>query len=180
MDAQTVTNVLTAAMSVATVWLAVETRRMATAAKSSIDLESQPYLALRGIDLKLAQLANPVTGEPASGLRTALRLGNPGKVTVSYHVNSITCTHSFPTGDMSLFATKGGVIFPGEETLFVLPFAAIQPNSPIAPSGEIQLSLSFWAGSSERQRVSAKIRFEVTRAEPFDWQWAFLTGPSYG
>lgn len=180
MDAQTLTNLLTAAMSAATVWLAVETRRMALASKASIDLETKPYLALRGVDLKLAQLANPVAGEPMPGLRTALRLGNPGKVLVSYHVNSITCSHSFPGGDMSQFATKGGVIFPGEETLFVLPFAPLPANSNIAPKGEIQFNLSFWAGSSERQRVAAKIRFEVTRADPLDWQWVFLEGPSYG
>jgi hypothetical protein len=143
MEAQTITNILTFAMSAATVWLAIETRRMAIASKASIDLEAQAYLAFRGVDLKLASLSNLTGSEPSLGLRTALRLANPGKVLVKYHINSINCTHSLPKSDMSQFTTTGGVIFPGEETLFVLPFAPINQTTNIAPSGEISFSLSF-------------------------------------
>ena len=180
MDTQTVTNLLTGAMSVATVWLAVETRRMASAAQSAIDLEARPYFAFRGVDLKFAQLAIVDSDAPVPGLRTALRLANPGKVLVHYHINTITCTHSFPAADMSRLSTKGGVIFPGEESLFVLPFAPLQVDGNTAPSGEIKFEASFWSGDSQRQRLSAKVRFEVTSAQPIDWQWIYIEGPSYG
>src|SRR6266446_6572650 len=116
MDAQIVTNWLTAALGAATVWMAFETRRMASAAKESIELESRAYFAFRGIDLKLAQVLDPSTKNPVPGVRVALRLGNPGKVLVRYHVNSIACSLTFPSGDMTKLATKGGVVFPGEET----------------------------------------------------------------
>lgn len=183
MDTQIIFNAanvfLTSAMSIATVWLAIETRRMATVAKASIDLESRPYLAFSGIDLKFANATNSENLEQVNLLRTALRLGNPGKILVNYHVNSITCTHSFQSGDMSLFATTGGVIFPGGETLFVLPFEPLLTKSDFAPAGEIHFSITFWSIANESQNLKAKIQFNVTSMNPPDWQWIFLDGPSY-
>lgn len=179
-DAQTVTNLLTAAMAGATVWLAVETRRMAKAAQASIDLQARPYLAFRGFDLKLAHILDPQTNTSVPGIRVALKLGNPGRVLITYHMNSITCSLTFQTGDMTKMATKGGVIFPEQETLFLLPFAPLQQTGNIAPFSDVKFDLSFWAADRQRQRLCAKVRLEVLASQPLDWQWVFLEGPSYG
>jgi hypothetical protein len=190
MDVQTLTMIVTAGMSVATVWLAIATQRMATAAKVTFDLEARPYLGLERIEFLPGQAAVPNATPPSAtpAMRTVLVLKNHGKVLVEFHVDALRCTHSLPDGDLSSLDSMGGVIFPGADAKYLLPFRALSlpPNLHAAPTGEMEFSISFWANRSERQRVSGKVTYRINKAVvkdgsllDVDTDWHFLRGPSY-
>jgi hypothetical protein len=176
MEAQTITNLLTAGLGVATVWLAIETRRMAVAAKSSIDLESHPYLSLRGLFIKPGTIRDLTTSE-AGALRIGLRLFNPGKTLVTYNVDSISVSLNGMSSDTPRFETTGGVIHPSEETIFFYP--VIRSAVPIqAPSeGEIAFSITYWSVITEKKKLKGKIKYLITSAT--DHEWVYLEGPNY-
>jgi hypothetical protein len=79
MDAQTVANWLTFGFGIATVWMAFETRRMSTAAMSSIELETRPYLAFRGLYLSFTKLTNLTSSTESPALRLGCDYLTPAK-----------------------------------------------------------------------------------------------------
>lgn len=178
MDTQTLMNILTAGLAVATVWLAIETRRMASAAKAQVDLQSQPFLSFRGVDIISVNAANLSNGhsQPAFGLR--LRLGNPGQVLVSYNVEDIHSSLTDQALTPSSFKTTGGVIHPSEETLFILPFA-INAASTLLPLIDIEFTISYWAVPTKYYWIKAKVQVQVISLNPLNWQWVFISGPTY-
>jgi hypothetical protein len=174
-----VTDYLTATMAIATVWLAVETRAMARAANESIRLQAQPFLSFAGVDAKLAQGMDLKSGQATKAIRLALRLSNPGKVMINYAVKSISCSLTFPAGRTEDLDTKGGVIFPDQETLFLLPFTPLPTGSQVAPSSEMAFQIEYWSEPGERKCVRAKVAVTFTNHSPLDWQWVFIEGPTY-
>ncbi len=171
-------NYLTAGLAIATGWLAIETRRMAGAAKAQVDLQSQPFLSFRGVDVVAANTANISNAQTLPALGFHLRLGNPGQVLVTYKVeelNSSLGNHSLNSG---AFVTFGGVIHPHEETLFILPFTQ-QTSSNVLPKAEIDFKIDYWAVAGKKQRLSAKIEIQIISINPLNLQWVYLDGPTY-
>ena len=180
MDTQTVANWLTFGFGIATVWMAVETRRMSVAAMRSIELETRPYLAFRGLYLSFAKLANLASSTETPALRLGLRLFNPGKVLVSYQVQSLAVSFAGNVPTTPTFETTGGVIHPNEETLFFypwLPFAG-QPNT--LGAGEVAFTISFRSTENQQSRVKGKLTFTVKSPDGSDFEWVFIEGPVYG
>lgn len=176
MDAQSWAGLLTGAMALATVWLAVETRRMAAAAKASVDLAARPYLAFHGIFLNIGNLQNPGT-HYTGAVRMGVRLKNPGKVLVYYHVPHITASFAGYGPLDSKFDSHGGVLHPEEEVVYFYPLIAT-PAPPKAPAeGEIEFQISFWSAPKERKTLRGKLKVVLTSASSHEWN--FIEGPSY-
>lgn len=179
MNAANIANWLTLALAISTVWLAIETRRMSTAAKSSIELETRPYLAFRGLYLSFAKLASPAPPTETPALRVGLKLFNPGKVLVTYQVESITVSFPGSTLDSPTFETTGGVIHPGEETLFFYPWLPFTGQPNILGGGEIAFTIAFRSTVNQQSRVKAKLTFTIKSADAKDYEWIFSEGPVY-
>jgi len=180
MDPQLLMNLLTGGLAIATVWLAIETRRMASASKSQIELQGQPHLAFHGFNIATAQVANIAEASTTQALRLGLELNNPGHVLVNYEVTSLSSSLGSVSLNSSDFATKGGVVHPGTQTLFLLPFALIPPGpSGPAPSSEVEFAISYWATTESKQSLKAKVRLQLLSLQPLNFQWVFLDGPTY-
>lgn len=180
MDAQTVTNLLTAGLGIGTVWLAVETRRMAVAASKALELESQAFLSFRGLQIARANIQSLAAGPDAPGLRIALRLSNPGKVRVTYEVSEFAVTFSSSSAPEATFNTRGGVVHPTEENLFYYPWVASPGHLHLLNAGTVQFSVSYWSRPDVKQTLSARVSFTITRTDPLDWEWIYDNGPTYG
>ncbi len=176
MEAQDITNLLTAGLAVATVWLGAETRKMAVAAKASIGLESRPYLAFRGIYVKIGTLQD-FSAKNAGAFHVGLRLANPGKVLITYEVESMSVTLMGNPSAKPHFDTTSGVIHPAEEITFFYP--VIATTAPITAPSEIVVdyAVSYWAVATERKSTRAKVRLLLTSAT--DHEWTYLDGPHY-
>ena len=177
MDGQSIANWLTAGLGIATVWLAIATQRMATAAKASVDLAAHPYLSIRGLHVSLGSLRD-LSATHAGATRLGIRLFNPGKVRITYQIENISASiggHSVATPK---FESTGGVIHPDEETTYFYPL--IPSPSPIqAPTdGEMAVTVSYWSVPTEKKSVKAKLRVLVTSQSTHEW--LFLEGPEYG
>jgi len=176
MDAQTLTNVLTAGMAAATVWLAIETRKMAVATKATLDLSTRPYLAFHGIALTIGTLQNPGT-HSTGAVRMGVRLRNPGKVLIYYHVPNISASFQGHGALALTFDSRGGVLHPEEEVTYFYPLIAT-PQPPTAPAlGSIEFQISFWSAPTERKTLRAKLNVQLTSATSHEWN--FIEGPSY-
>jgi hypothetical protein len=163
-------------MAAATVWLAVETRRMAVATKASIDLLGRPYLAFRGVYLNIGSLLNSPVGH-AGAIRLGVRLYNPGKVLVYYHVPQMTASFGGHVAADLTFDSRGGVIHPEEEITYFYPLIS-SPLPLVAPAeGQVEFQVSFWSVPTERKTLRAKLRVTLTSATTHEWK--FLEGPSY-
>lgn len=176
MNAQEITNLLTAALAVATVWLGAETRKMAVAAKASIELEARPYLSFRGFYVKIGTLQE-LSSQNTGALRIGLRLFNPGKVLVTYKVESMLVSINSTTTANPTFDTTGSVIHPAEETLFFYP--VIGSLSPLkAPATlEILYRIAYWTVPADKKVLTAKVRLLLTSET--DHEWIYLEGPHY-
>jgi hypothetical protein len=176
MEAQDITNLLTVGLAVATVWLAAETRKMAVAARASIDLESRPYLAFRGFYVNIGAL-HDVSTQNAGAFRIGLRLANPGKVLVTYEVESMSVSLAGNPAPDPHFDTSSGVIHPGEETTFFYP--VIATTTPVTAPSEavVEYAIRYWAVPTERKSMRARVRLLLTSATTHEW--IYLEGPHY-
>jgi len=176
MEAQEITNWLTAALAVATVWLGAETRRMAVAAKASIDLESQPYLSFRGFLIKIGTFQD-FSNQNTGAFRLGLRLLNPGKVLVTYEVSSMLVSVNGTTAPNPRFDTMGGVIHPSDEMLFFYPIIATAIPLKTPATAEAEFRINYWAIPTEKKSLTAKVRVLLTSET--DHEWTYLEGPHY-
>ena len=177
MDAQTLLNLLTAALAVATVWLAISTQRMAAAAKASVDLAAHPYLSIRGTYVSLGALRD-LSAVHSGATRLGIRLFNPGKVRVTYQIDQIIASIGGHTVDTPKFETTSGVVHPDEETTYFFPVIPSPKPIQSPAEGEIAVTISFWSIPTEKQSLKAKLRVFVT--SPTNHEWLFLEGPVYG
>lgn len=171
-------NLLTGGLAIATGWMAFETRRMATASRAQIELQGQPHLAFGGFDIATARIASIAEGGTSAGVRLGLVLRNPGSVLVSYEVIGLTSTLGGVDLSSPSFHTFSGVIHPAETTLFLLPFVSAS-DGYFTGLADVDLEIAFWAVRKEKRVLRAKVRLEVLSLDPFNWQWVYLSGPTY-
>jgi len=170
---------LTLALAIATVWLALETRRMARATRDLVELQGRPYLALAGLQLTLAPALSLLTEDQGTMARLALQLSNPGQVLVTYEVDDIEVTFEGVKIQKPAFDNRGGVVHPKEEALFFYP--AITTPSPLRPGvkGEVRFKMRFWSTPHREHYLDARLRYQVTSIDPGRIEWLFLEGPRY-
>ena len=178
-DAQDVTNLLTLALAVATVWLAVATHIMAKATREAVALQAQPFLAVEGIVLELGQAANIATGSPTGMSRLALHLSNPGQVRIMYEVEAFNVTFNESAVQAPTFLTRRGVIHPKAQAHFYYP--SIQFSGQLRPglTGEVMFKIAYWATLHEVHHVSGRIQYTLQSVEPGRIGWLYLEGPDY-
>jgi hypothetical protein len=177
MNAQEITNFLTAAVAIATVWLGFETRKMAAIAKESIALESCAYLSFRGFYIKIGDIINSDTSLTGA-LRLGLRLCNPGKVLVRYHVELFNISQFNSKLESPTFDTSDGVIHPSEETLFFYPVIVASQNNITPPTAfEVDYQISYWTIPSDKKTLRAKINLNLIGG--VDHEWVYIDGPNY-
>jgi len=176
MESQDITNWLTAGLAIATVWLGAETRRMAVAAKASIDLEGRPYLSFRGCFIKIGTLQD-LSAQSTGAFRVGLRLFNPGKVLVTYKVESMQVSVNGTPMTNPHFETTGGVIHPSDEMIFFYPIIATETPLATPATAEVQYCISYWAIPAEMKTLTAKVQVLITSLT--DHEWIFLEGPHY-
>ncbi len=176
MNAQDITNWITAALAVATVWLGAETRKMAVTAKASIELESRPYLSFRGFFVKIGTLQD-FSAQDKGALRIGLRLFNPGKVLVTYNVESMLVSINGSTIVNPTFDTTGGIIHPTEETFFFHPVIASSSPMKAPATIEIQYHIAYWTVPTDKKILTAKVRLLLTSET--DHEWTYIEGPHY-
>jgi hypothetical protein len=176
MNAQDITNWLTAALAVATVWLGVETRRMAITAKASIELETRPYLSFRGFHIKIGTLQD-ISTQNRGGLRIGLRLFNPGKVLVTYKVESMIVSVNGAEAADPKFETMSGVIHPTEEILFFYPVIGTPSPLKAPATAEVKFRIAYWSIPAEKKTLTANVQVLLTSET--DHEWTYIEGPDY-
>jgi hypothetical protein len=179
MTPQDVTNILTAVLGIATVWLAIETRRMSKAAEAQIALQSQPYLAFRGFDIIQINTPDLRNGSSIPSIRIGLRLGNPGQVLISYKIELLQSSIETLSLTSFPYSTDGGTVHPSEETLFLLPFIQPIKNVPVSSQIDFDLKISYWSVPQQKKELGAKLRLQLLSLDPPNWQWVFAEGPVY-
>lgn len=176
MTAQEIANLLTAGLGVATVWLAIETRRMATAAKAAIDLAAQPYLSLRGTYLNLGKLRD-LSAANQGATRIGVHLYNPGKVLVRYDVVEMAASMAGNTESNPVFDNTKGVLHPDEQITYFYPLIKTPQQIQAPTEGEVSIRVQYWAVETAKKLVSGKYRILVTSQNTHEW--VLIEGPNY-
>lgn len=176
MTAQEIANLLTAGLGVTTVWLAIETRRMASASRAAIDLAAQPYLSLRGTSLSLGKLQD-LSAVNQGATRIGVRLCNPGKILIKYEVIEMTASIAGATEQNPVFYNTKGVLHPEEEIAHLFPIIKTPQQIKAPTEGEVSIKVQYWAVETRKKAVSAKYRIVVTSQS--NHEWLLLEGPTY-
>lgn len=176
MTVQEIANLLTAGLGAATVWLAIETRRMATASKAAIDLAVQPYLSLRGTTLSLGKLQD-LSALNQGATRIGVRLYNPGKVLIKYDVVEMTASIAGLTESNPIFYNTKGVLHPDEEIAHLYPLIKSSKQILAPTEGEVWIRVQFWSVEARKKSVTAKYQLNVTSQN--NHEWLLLEGPTY-
>src|SRR6476469_5646267 len=169
---------LTLVLAGATVWLGWSTRDMAKATKQLAELQGQPHLSLKAVELTLGTATGPQVQAPFFNLQ--LRLANPGKVLVRYRVSSYDLEiHGQNIPTTSQLLNRGGVVHPGMENLFMFPTITLPHNAPSPVSGKLDLNIKFWAIPTEEHSLNATIQLVIHISPNFSYRWIYSTGPIY-
>lgn len=174
-------DVVTLLLAFATVWLAVETRRMARATKEMVSLAAEPYLSFASLDLERATLLG-VNGHPdRTGYVIPIKLRNPGQVRITYDVTNADVTLNGIAYPPTAFDNHNGVIHPGEETLFRYPFFECQDLPKVGLSGTLECEIGYWSLPSARNSLHFKLRFNIASIDQHHRtvHWTYMSGPTY-
>lgn len=180
MTAQEISNVATILVAVATAGLAWVTYLVAKASRDALLLQVQPQLAFRGISLNVGRLRDIGAQEWPSAIRVGLRLWNPGKVKVQYHVENISASFNGNGLVLEGFLSKGGAIFPDQELTFFCPVSPL-PGQPYAGSeGIVDATIRYWSVEKQPHTLALKYKFIITSLQPnLNWEWVQMEDPKY-
>lgn len=178
MNAQDITNLLTLFLGIATVWLAVETRRMASAAGESLKLQLEPQLAFDGFEIEQGRVQD-FQNPDAAGLKFGLKLSNPGQVRINYRMRCLKAVLDGTAYDGGGLDTSGGVIHPKMSNTFTSPVIRIPKAIQAPSSGEITFEIEFWAVRGELHVMRGSLALMFISSEPLVVNFHFLKGPEY-
>lgn len=167
-----------------TAWMAVETRRMALAAKSALDLERQPVLGVRDLRVEFAVVSpNPNVAQPgplpAQGVRVGVELFNAGRVPVRYRMKAMSVTFAGRATDAAQFLSKGGRILPGASTVFWHATVPLDPPVAVFPgSGRVVCAFDYGEdGASASREISETIAYTADGTAPGSRiSWLYVDG----
>jgi hypothetical protein len=157
----------TLAMSAATLWMAYETRKMASASKRALELEAAGQLAVDGVVIRIAKVA-----EAPTALQIGLKLRNPGKVTTTYSVFEFKAQLQGVQLPEGTFESSGGVLHAGALMEFYLAPTSWPLDAPPELHGQIAFDIEFWATETRRQRCKGTIHYHLAVASgAITWNW---------
>jgi hypothetical protein len=116
-----------------TAWMAVETRRMATAAAATLEIERSPLLGFRDLRVEVTpDIPNQIdASDPSQTNLTAIRVGvelfNAGRVPARYRMRSFRVTFAGRTTDSGTYISRSGRVLPGGSALFWHPIFPLDP-----------------------------------------------------
>ena len=178
-DAQDITNLLTLALGAATVWLGWETRRVATATKDAVQLQSRPNLSIVKVEAVVGQIRMVANANQVPAIRFALCLSNPGQVRVTYEIESIAVTYETAQLTNPTFSNRGGVIHPKDETKFFYPWIpAPYPPQP-THGGEATFRINYWSTLNHVEHVEGRLKYWLQHQNLGTTEWIWLDGPRY-
>lgn len=178
-SALTVTNVLTLCLGIATVWLAFETRRMASATREAVELQSRPYMAFAGLDYTIGKARNLAAGRDDDAVRIGLRLSNPGQVLIQYEVEELIVTFEGRTVENPQFDGRRGFIHPKTEAVFRFPWIFLQSPPRPGQGGEVKFKVNYWASLYRIGNATADMRYSLQGEKLSRIEWHFVEGPAY-
>jgi hypothetical protein len=171
---------VTLLVAVATGWLAWVTFRVAMVSRDALVLQSQPFLAFRGVSLKLGHIRDLAATTPPSALRIGLVLWNPGKVAVEYRVDYLAATLNGNDLPLTELLSKGARIFPEQETTFFYPVSPLKAPPHPGSEGQIEAHIVFWATPTQRHSLKLKYHLIITSIHPnLNWEWVAIDEPKY-
>lgn len=125
-------TVVSAISAAVTTWMAVETRRMATAAIKTVRLEQTPILGFRALHVSVYS-EDGAAG--AQGIRVGFELVNAGRVPVLYCLNTVQVSFDGRTLNAARYKSRRGRILPGDSTVFYHPSITLNPPVTLFPAG---------------------------------------------
>jgi hypothetical protein len=158
--------ILAAAVSA---WMAVETRRMATATKRSVDLEYLPILGIRDVRIgvsptNMVQIdAQRLEPTALSAVTIAIELQNAGRVVLNYRMRAMSVTFAGRTSDIQQYLSRGGIVLPGSSTHFWHPALALDPPVSTFPAkGRVHCDFEYWHDPDAKPAVlKATIEYTI-------------------
>lgn len=153
-----------------TAWMAVETRRMATAANRSLTLQYQPLLGIRDVRLELGipehtDAEKPGAGKPNSlcFLSAGLELFNAGQVVIFYKMNEMRVSFANRTTEEGIWLSRSGHILPGSSIVFKHPAIELDPPITTFPAkGRISAVFTYYHDESQPpKQLRANIEYAI-------------------
>jgi hypothetical protein len=170
-----------------TAWMAIETRRMASAARRSVELEHAAIVGVRDVRVEvLASGRNETGASPRaptgiSGIRIGVELFNAGRVPAKYEMKSMSVSLAERTAASAQFLSRGGRILPGSSTVFWHPMMHLDPPVTTFPAtGRVRVNFEY-AGESvtEPQSIVAIVEYVVGGAAPGSpISWLYVDEPA--
>lgn len=167
-------NVLTGALAIATVWLAIATHRAALATKAMVQLEAEPFLDFKNLQFRLQSPADVNSTQPSSA-KVGLGFSNPGKVRVRYTVKSILVTMRGHTAENPKFVTTGSILLPGAEAVYWYPAFAVTGAlvAPLAGTAEFHVTYESIDGKVVHN-IKRRLEYIIHSFSPSQCDWTFL------
>jgi hypothetical protein len=179
MSPQDVSNVLTALMGLATVWMAHETRKMARAAQESRELEMRPYLSFDSLEIRIGKPAARDASGSAGTVQVGIRLHNPGKVLITYAVRDLRVNADAANSEAPHYENTGSVLHPGQFSTFYCPGIPCKMAPQVGLSGDVSFDIDFWALPSQRHSFKGKLKYSIASMDPPYVPWLWVGWPIY-
>jgi hypothetical protein len=140
-----------------TAWMAIETRRMATAANRSLTLQYQPLLGIRNVTFELGVPQHTETESPVASninclcfLSVGLELFNAGQVVIFYKMNEMRVSFANRTAEEGRWLSRSGQILPGSSIVFKHPPIELDPPISAFPAkGRISAVFTYFHDESQ-------------------------------
>ncbi len=163
----------TSLLAVATVVLAGATWQLN---KKAFELETQPHFAFKNFHFKVfVEPSDKNDGLEKTRLKIGLIFRNPGKVLIRYEVKSLRLTFGGQTIDNPQFATRGGSIYPEEETLFWYGTIPNVDMSALPRTGFVEYVVEY-SDALEQETVTTtkRVQYTINSLKPFDFDWIWI------
>ena len=163
------TSFITLLLGIATVWMAIETRRMANAAKDAVVLDTQPCLSVRGFNIAYGDIQFPADtlGKMTPSFAVILVLTNPGKVRVQYKIVNTSLSMDGCGPYNPDYKNTLGVIFPGEQVQIFLAPLKLVDQFTLKSKGSLSVELGYWSSEQDKKKLTLKSTIQISSLDPF-------------
>ncbi len=167
-----------------TAWMAVETRRMATATNRSLNLQYQPLLGIRSVPLDIG-IPESTEGAADPSLATrniqslvvGLELFNAGQVEITYKMIQMRVSFANRTSDDGMWLSRGSRILPGSSSVFKHPVLQLNPAiSGFPAKGRIRAEFEYYHDEKQpHKKLLASIEYTIYLGPAgFVIDWIFI------
>lgn len=170
-----------------TAWMAVETRRMATATNRSVSLQYRPLLGIRDVrvETEVSELNSGAETPPVPlgnirCIRVGIELFNAGQVELTYRMRRMRVSFANRTSDDGTWLSRSGLILPASSSVFMHPPITLDPAIDVFPAkGRIDVEFEYYHDKLEvSKELQASIEYVLTPVPSgFIVGWTFIDEP---